>query len=247
MNTIGETQGSVSGREQIQDAIERRAAHRDAEDVSRTVSLANGERLFGHEYHGRFLIELLQNAADAWDAGRREGKRSRIEIAIAEGPVLLVANEGESFPAPVVIQSLGHIGRSTKTEGKAIGHKGIGFKSVLEMSASPEIYSGLGSAEPELAVRFDPREALAKIHQASPDWRTLAADHVSEADGNELALVPVLQFPMWVDTLPADVQHLAERGFETVIRISFGDDLRPDSGLDEQRWLSTVRHAIEGV
>ena len=211
------------------------------------MSLANGERLFGHEYHGRFLIELLQNAADAWEAGEVEGKRSRIEIAIAEGPVLLVANQGESFPASVVIQSLGHIGRSTKTEGKAIGHKGIGFKSVLEMSATPEIYSGLGSAEPELAVRFDPRDALEKIHEASPDWPTLAADHVREADGDELALVPVLQFPMWVDTLPADVQDLAERGFETVIRIPFGDDFRPDAVLDEERWLSTVRHAIEGV
>ena len=237
---------SVTGREQIHEAIARRATHRDPEDVSRTVSLANGERLFGHEYHGRFLIELLQNAADAWNAGAG-GERSRIEIAIAEGPVLLVANEGESFPASVVIKSLGHIGRSTKTEGKAIGHKGIGFKSVLEMSATPEIYSGLGSAEPELAVRFDPREALEKIHEASPDWPTLAADHISEADGNELALVPVLQFPMWVDTLPADVRDLAERGFETVIRIPFDDDLRPDSALDEEKWLSTVRHAIEGV
>lgn len=236
----------MTGREQIHEAIGRRAAHRDPEDVSRTVSLANGERLFGHEYHGRFLIELLQNAADAWEAGA-EGERSRIEIAITEGPVLLVANEGESFPASVVIKSLGHIGRSTKTEGKAIGHKGIGFKSVLEMSATPEIYSGLGSAEPELAVRFDPRDALEKIHDASPDWPTLAADHVSEADGDELALVPVLQFPMWVETLPAEVRDLAERGFETVVRIPFGDDLRPDAMLDEERWLSTVRHAIKGV
>ena len=239
--------GSVTGRELIHEAIARRATHRDMEDVSRTVSLANGERLFGHEYHGRFLIELLQNAADAWGARAGEGERSRIEIVVAEGPVLLVANEGESFPASVVIKSLGHIGRSTKTEGKAIGHKGIGFKSVLEMSVTPEIYSGLGSPEPELAVQFDPREALKKIHGASPDWPTLAADHVSEADGNELALVPVLQFPMWVDTLPADVQDLAKRGFETVIRIPFGDDLRPDSALDEEKWLGTVRHAVEGV
>jgi hypothetical protein len=237
----------VTGREQIHKAIARRATHRDPEDVSRTVSLANGERLFGQEYYGRFLIELLQNAADAWDIGAGEGKRSRIEIALAQGPVLLVANEGESFPASVVIDSLGHIGRSTKTEGKALGHKGIGFKSVLEMSATPEIYSGLGSAEPELAVRFDRREALEKIHEASPDWPTLAEDHVSEAAGNELALVPVLQFPMWVDTLPADVKDLADRGFKTVIRIPFGDDLGPDSDMDEERWRITVRHAIEGV
>src|SRR3954451_5907410 len=101
--------GSVTGREQIHEAIARRATHLDSEDVGRTVSLANGERLFGHEYHGRFLIELLQNAADAWDARAGQRERSRIEIAIAEGPVLLVANEGEPFPASVVIKSLGHI------------------------------------------------------------------------------------------------------------------------------------------
>src|SRR3954454_5164125 len=96
--------GSVTGREQIHEAIARRATHLNPEDVSRTVSLANGERLFGHEYHGRFLIELLQNAADAWDSGVAEGERSRVEIAIGEGPVLLVANEGESFPASVVVK-----------------------------------------------------------------------------------------------------------------------------------------------
>jgi len=52
---------------------------------------------------------------------------------------------------------------------------------------------------------------------------------------------------MWVDSLPADVQDLAERGFETVVRIPFGDDLRPDPAMDEAKWLSTIRHAIEGV
>ncbi len=237
----------MTGREQIHAAIARRATHEDAEDVSRTVSLANGERLFSHEYHGRFLIELLQNAADAWNAGSGERERSRVEIVIAEGPTLLVANEGTPFPATVVINSLGHIGRSMKTEGKAIGHKGIGFKSVLEMSATPEIYSGLGSGEPELAVRFDPREALEKIHEKSPGWPTLAADHIAEADGNELALVPILQFPMWVNALPADVRELADRGFETVVRVPFDEELRVDPKLDEQRWLRTVRHAIEGI
>ena len=99
----------------------------------------------------------------------------------------------------------------------------------------PEIYSGLSSAEPELAVRLDKRKALERIHEASPDWSTLAAEHISEADGNELALIPILQFPMWVDTLPPDVQDLAERGFETVIRIPFSDDLRDDSALGTAR------------
>ncbi|MEJ7783769.1 MAG: DUF3883 domain-containing protein [Solirubrobacteraceae bacterium] len=237
----------MTGREAIEEAVRRRATHDDSEDVGRTVSLANGERLFGHDYHGRFLIELLQNAADAWAARGDDRERSRVEIAIAEGPVLLVANEGLSFPASVVIKSIGHIGRGTKTEGKAIGHKGIGFKSVLEISATPEIYSGLGAEEPGLAVRFDPREALKTIHYSSPDWAELAAGDIRAADGNELALVPVLQFPIWLDSLPAEVQELADRGFETVIRIPFGEDPGPDPPLDEAQWLATVRGAIDGI
>lgn len=237
----------MTGREEIEEAVQRRAANEDSEDVGRTVSLANGERLFGHDYHGRFLIELLQNAADAWSTQGDTANRSRVKIVIADGPVLLVANQGEPFPASVVVKALGHIGRSTKTEGKAIGHKGIGFKSVLEISATPEIYSGLSAEEPELAVRFDPREALKRIHDSSPDWSELAAEDIRAADGNELALVPVLQFPIWRDSLPADVQELADQGFETVIRVPFGDDPAPDPPLDEAQWLSTVRGAVDGI
>lgn len=70
--------------------------------------------------HGRFLIELLQNAADAWDTGTDGGERSRVEIVIAETPVLLVANEGQSFPASVVLKSLGHIGRSMRTSRRGV-------------------------------------------------------------------------------------------------------------------------------
>ncbi len=237
----------MDGRRFVESEVAVRAAHKLPEHVRRSASLATAERLFGHEYHGRFLIELLQNAADAWGDRVKDGERSRLEVVISEGAALLVANQGDPFPAKTVIESLGHIGRSTKVEGQAIGHKGIGFKSVLEISSTPEIYSALGSGEPGLAVRFDRREALEKIRAASPDWDRLAADHVREMDGNELAVVPVLQFPMWVESLPSEVQELADRGFQTVVRVPFRDDLRPDPGLDEEEWLTVVRGAIEGI
>ena len=139
------TAGS-EGRSFVESEVAIRARHETKEDVRRTASLATAERLFGHEYHGRFLIELLQNAADAWGDFASGGARSRLEVVIGEGPALLVANQGDPFPAKTVIESLGHIGRSTKIEGQAIGHKGIGFKSVLEISSTPEIYSGLAQA-----------------------------------------------------------------------------------------------------
>jgi len=71
-------------------------------------------------------------------------------VSLTQGPVLLVANQGATLTPQVVIESLGHIGASTKSEGEAIGHKGIGFKSALEMSSQPELYSGLQNPGPTL-------------------------------------------------------------------------------------------------
>src|SRR5438093_6907813 len=110
-------------RDYIKATVRERATHTSAEQAQTTCSLARAERIFGKEYHGRFLIELLQNAADAWRKVAKRGNRSRVSIVIGPGPSLVVANQGEPFPANVVIESLGHIGRSTKLHGEAIGHK----------------------------------------------------------------------------------------------------------------------------
>ena len=157
----------MSARSYLEREVQQRARHDSPEDVRVTCSFARAERLLGREYHGRFLIELLQNAADAWRAAPESAsRRSQVVIVIDEGPSLLVANEGVSMTADIVIESLGHIGASTKSEGEAIGHKGIGFKSVLEITHSPEIYSGLQGADNVLAVSFDPNAARNKIGRA---------------------------------------------------------------------------------
>src|SRR5438874_929760 len=134
---MAESTEVVSGEQQTARAfIETRVAERTrrttAEQVQDTCSFARAERLLGREYHGRFLIELLQNAADAWRESGPNGARSRARIVVDSAPSLLVANQGAPFPESAVIESLGQIGRSTKAQGEAIGHKGIGFKSVLE-------------------------------------------------------------------------------------------------------------------
>src|SRR5688572_21368489 len=172
-----------SGRSYLERVVAERARHTTKEEVRTTCSFARAERLLGREYHGRFLIELLQNAADAWRAdSRSEHSKARVAVLLVDGPALLVANEGAPMTAEVVIESLGHIGASTKPEGEAIGHKGIGFKSVLEMTWTPEIYSGLQDGEPDLAVSFDPAVALGNgssapgsIRHGSPQWDELVA------------------------------------------------------------------------
>src|SRR6266542_195542 len=135
------TTREITGRELLSEQVQERARLTTAERVRTLASLANAERQFGKEYHGRFVIELLQNAADAWRNDAPSGERSKVRLLLTEGPTLLVANQGEVLTAQTIIRSLGHIGASPKPHGEAIGHKGIGFKSVLEMTLSPEIYS----------------------------------------------------------------------------------------------------------
>jgi len=236
----------LSEREVARSFIEQRVAERSrrstAEQVQETCSFARAERLLGREYHGRFLIELLQNGADAWRVDPRSDRRSRIRVVLTDGPCLLVANQGVPFPHTAVIESLGHIGRSTKAHGEAIGHKGIGFKSVLEISLTPELYSGLQESVEPLAIRFDPMRALELIRAVSPEWDV----HLTAVDDirDPLQAVPVLRYPMWVDTLPPEVRALADQGFDTVIRLPFDDDLRPDAAMDKSTWLHVVRDAL---
>lgn len=237
-----------NGRAYLEAAVAERARHDTAEEVRTTCSFARAERLLGREYHGRFLIELLQNAADAWLGDPRSSLgRSRVAVVIGAGPALLVANEGAVLTADVVVESLGHIGASTKSEGEAIGHKGIGFKSVLEISHAPEIYSGLQDDEPALAVTFDPRRARASILEASPRWDELLASVQGLDLSDELAAVPVLRFPHWVDELPSDVAALAADGFDTVIRLPLDPGIARRRGLSEDAWLAIVRDALGDV
>ena len=234
-------------RRYLEREIAARASHESAEHVRTTCSFARAERLLGREYHGRFLIELLQNAADASRSFDGKSARSSVVVRIAEGPALLVANQGSPMGAEVVVESLGHIGASTKAEGEAIGHKGIGFKSVLELTLTPEIYSGLQQASHSLSVGFDPEIAADRIRSATLDWDEKVRGIHGLDPNDPYASVPVLRFPYWVEEPPQDVTELKERGFDTVVRLPFDARFADRLGLDEGRWLQTVREACNDV
>ena len=112
--------------------------------TSRYRSLHNLTEQVEHQYHGRFLIELIQNAHDAlFDVGVMD-TRQRIEIVLAEDEhphgALYIANDGQPF-TPSNFKALSNLGQSDKDPQKSIGNKGIGFRSVLEITKAPEIYS----------------------------------------------------------------------------------------------------------
>ena len=93
------------------------------------------------DYHGRFLIELVQNANDVHERGRHDGK---IEVLLVDDEgefgTLYVANFGKPFEQDNVV-ALSRIGMSSKPPGESIGNKGLGFRSVSHVCDAPEIYS----------------------------------------------------------------------------------------------------------
>ena len=95
------------------------------------------------DYHGRFIVELLQNASDqATEAGLVDSCVTIMRTA----ELVAFANEGIEFKEEG-LRSITSLGLSTKRPQDAIGNKGIGFKSVFQVSESPEIYSSPSSTE----------------------------------------------------------------------------------------------------
>ncbi len=99
------------------------------------------EGIVATDYDGRTVVELLQNGHDAHPADRTDGQ---LEFLLREDEgtsgVLYVANAGhpvshEDFTA------MCRVAMSNKRPDEGIGNKGVGFKSVLQLADSPEIYS----------------------------------------------------------------------------------------------------------
>lgn len=121
-----------------------------ANGTSNYKSMHNLTEQVEHQYHGRFLIELIQNAHDAlFDIEKQKANKDtpeddgRIEIVITDEPpfgAIYVANDGVPFTEPN-FNSLSRFGQSDKDPEKHIGNKGIGFRSVLEITRKPEIFS----------------------------------------------------------------------------------------------------------
>ena len=172
------------------------AAYR--EDPLLVQEHANIERATAQGGYGRRqLYELVQNAADAQireDAGH-------IHVILTED-TLYCANEGDPFTKEGV-EAVMHSHISQK-RGQEIGRFGLGFKSVLEISKRPRIYSRSGS------FGFDAEVAALKIKDAvavadrTPVLRTaFAVDPAAGTDRNPV-LQELMQWATTIIELPID-------------------------------------------
>ncbi|WP_275291673.1 DEAD/DEAH box helicase [Amycolatopsis sp. La24] len=118
---------------------------------------ANAElRITQGGYGDRQIYELVQNGADEL----REHPGGEISVVLT-GMYLYCANEG----APITPQGADTILRmsSSHKRGGQIGRFGVGVKSVLSVSDSPEFYSSTG------CFGFDKDWSAARIHALHPD------------------------------------------------------------------------------
>jgi superfamily II DNA or RNA helicase len=105
--------------------------------------------IFSGGYGRRQIFELIQNAADAIVVG---GLPGRIAIVLTEA-ALYCANEGLPIDADGVTAILSAY--LSQKRGAQIGHFGLGFKSVLNVSSTPQFFCRTGSFGFDLAASRD--------------------------------------------------------------------------------------------
>ena len=173
------------------------------------------EGIIAADYDGRTIIELLQNGHDAHPRGARTG---RLEFLLdedeAEHGVLHVANGGSPV-APEDFRGMCRIAMSPKRPDQGIGNKGVGFKSVLQLSESPEVYSRATTESPSFdgfCFRFAQPSDFGELAARVAPERAGLADEL-------LANVSQMTVTVPLDGLPERVGEFEAAGYATVVRL----------------------------
>ena len=216
------------------------------------------------EYQGRCIIELLQNAHDALHPASSYAPRQiKFVLTTSPEPVLLVGNSGQPF-SKEDFRGLCQLGQSSKNPNQNVGNKGLGFRSVFEVSSCPEIWSSALSPEaPSFAFCFN-SSVLDKVTAAarhlkesglevpSPfdparrlvDWSTAQLDQYLKRTANPkfdnaydvYEYVSPYQFPLPVAEVRSEVNELKDEGLVTVVRLPL------DGGIS-----GTCENAVQSV
>lgn len=141
-------------------------------------------------YHGREILELLQNADDAYqksiDLGRKPAENLTVSILYLDG-VLSVKNTGTCFDKEG-IKSVVQGNNSTK-EGNYIGNKGTGFRSILNWASQVRILSG------SFSVQFSKQIAANIFHSIENETQIK-----KQKEKQKNLYIPMLAVPMNLDT-----------------------------------------------
>lgn len=192
----------------------------------RLVAEYRREREITRGYHGREILELLQNAGDA---AHQAEVRGRVRIVV--DPLgMVVGNTGLPFDEGGMM-SLQTANLSPKREREAvvIGDKGLGFRSILNWTRSPLISSG------RLNVAFLPAYAASMLQRLEQRSEHVARLVTKEREISGELVVPRLAFPQPIEdwaghswpeedgirAVAMTCQALRSEGFNTAVGMPF--------------------------
>jgi len=192
--------------------VYRASAQRLREGVGQESQIAQ-------DYRGRLIYELLQNADDAMSSV--DSAEAKIAFVL-EDDDLWVANSGRPLDGADVRGLCGISASSKQQSGNrraSIGHKGMGFKSVLEITDAPEVFSTT------ISFRFGPTEAVRAVKEL-----------IKEGVINNVTRAPVTRFPWPIESEPERWQELQTRGMNTAFRFPLLDKMT----TEQRRGLSAA-------
>ncbi len=188
-------------------------------EEAREMFLKTSDRLFlervekehklAKQYYGREIMELLQNIDDAYAPEYNQTCEACFELT---DDCFIVSNYGKPFTMET-LQRLCQGSVSSK-EGKYIGSKGIGFRSILNWSNKVEIYSGESDY---IAVRFSSDyankmfEAIKEDDHIKSQVRELERKHITPS-------FPIFKAPEPIEPI--------EKTYDTVIKIFINDEIK---------------------
>ena len=156
---------------------------------------------------------LVQNGHDALSA-RARGRIKVLLVRTRTSSTLYVANDGRPFTSKN-FASISEFALSSKPAGEGIGNKGLGFRSVLQLTDWPEIYS---RATPS----SDTFDGYCFRFATPDDLRTILGD--GSLLRRALDEVSPLALPVPARVQDPVLDELAVDGYATAVRLPLRDD-----------------------
>lgn len=171
--------------------------------------------LIGSQYIGRYPFELLQNANDSATKANDSGAASRKSVLFTlTDSALLIADMGAGF-GDEEADAICNLGRTSKDPRKTIGYKGLGFKSVAQITDTPQIIS-----HPH-RFQFDAARA-----------RELVSTQLGPLLTDQRIPIYAFPFPLTPSDLGPDrglVDECMSKGYRTILRLPIKAGVRRSS------------------
>lgn len=196
----------------LRESMIKRYLNEDIEELSRDLSIEENDV---NSYHGREILELLQNVDDAYELSIQNKTATspvEAEISFIDG-ILKVSNTGTSFSFDGIKSIvLGHLSTKDKT---LIGNKGSGFRSVLNWSDDIKIYSG------EYSVGFSREYADLEYNKIKTNDSIVRQKKMRIKRGEAPLSFPIFSMPYFIN-------HKDIGKYTTTIEIAIDNDRNKD-------------------